>query len=353
MSVGILINANSRKNRGRAGRAEEVRAAVGPHAIVRETKDLSELRPVVEEFIEAGCRYWVSDGGDGTFHWLMNAGREVLSDRGDGAVVQVFPYRLVPTNGGTIDFIARKAGIHGQSDAVIRKLVEGVRLGHEFAAEPIDTLLITGHRVGDPAGVDAFCRVGFAVAVGGIGQRFFAKYYEARNPGPWTIIEVSVKAGLGQAAMLPGLRSLPFLDGLRRFADDVLGGTRARVAIDGRQLPHNLFQGLHAGAVDIDFGTMKLFPYAATPGRMHVVAGAMDRIECAWKWVFLVAGRPVPGGNWIETPGELFEVEALPGETLDPVIDGEIFRGLDRVVVRLGPKVLVPRIPGRAFRYRP
>ncbi|HOU54870.1 MAG TPA: hypothetical protein PLQ97_13160 [Myxococcota bacterium] len=342
MRVGILTNLNSRKNRGQ--RARWLDEVASDEVLVRETRDVREIRPVVEEFIASGCRYWVANGGDGTFHWLMNVGHEVLAERGAWRPGQEFPYRLVPTNGGTIDFVARKAGISRHSDAVIRGIVQQVRSGREMAYREIDTLVVTGHRAGDPEGVDAFRRVGFAVAIGGIGQRFFARYYQSPDPNPWTIIEVSLKAAAGQVASLPGLSAVPWLGGLRAFADDVLGGTRARVTVDGRRFPYGLYQGLHVSSVDIDFGTMRLFPYAAEPGRMHVVVGAMDRLECAWKWTYLVAGRPVPGETWHEFAGRRMEVEAAEGGTLDPIIDGEMYFGLTRLTVEAGPVLRVPRL---------
>jgi hypothetical protein len=99
--------------------------------------------------------------------------------------------------------------------------------------------------------------------------------------------------------------------------------------------------------VAVDFGTMKLFPFAGTPGRLHLVAGAMNPIECTWKWMWLVAGRPVPGGTWHERPGECMEVRAPAGETLGPIIDGEAFHGLDSLSVRPGPTIRVPRLRAR------
>ncbi len=40
----------------------------------------------------------------------------------------------------------------------------------------------------------SFRTYGFASAAGGIGQRFYAKYYEAEDPNPRTIVNVFAKA---------------------------------------------------------------------------------------------------------------------------------------------------------------
>ncbi len=343
-NIGIITNPKSRRNRARMARIERLHRYAGDDALVRATGDLSEVRGVVEEFIDQDCRYWVADGGDGTLHWLMNEGREVLEGRGlwDGA--SPFPFPLVPTNGGTIDFVARRVGIRGRSDAVIRRLVDGVRDGAGFDLVEVPTLEVLGHRAGDLPGVNAFRRIGFATAIGGVGQKFFEKYYESPNPNAWTIIEIAFKSGAGHLASFLPFKGARWLEDWKEHGRHLLSGTRAEVIADGRALPYEVYQGLHVGAVSIDFGTMKLFPFAGEPGKLHLVAGAMAPAECSWKWIWLVAGKPVPGGTWHEFAGETLEVRARDGEVLDPVIDGESFVGLDWLCVRPGPSIQVPRI---------
>ena len=70
----------------------------------------------------------------------------------------------------------------------------------------------------------------------------------------------------------------------------------------------------------------------------------MPWTEAAWKWTYLVLGRPAPGGSWHEVPGRTMCVEATDGCLLDPVIDSEQFHGFERLEVALGPRVHVPVI---------
>jgi hypothetical protein len=342
MRVGILTNLNSRKNRSRPERGAQLQRVLGADGLVRQTRHIDEIRPVLEEFIDRGVRYWVSDGGDGTLHWMLNEGREVLERRGlmrDGTLPL-----LVPTNGGTIDFVARKAGITGSADSVIDSLLAGVRRGRDFPTVEIDSLEVLGHRPGDAPGKPSFRKIGFAVAVGGLGQRFFRLYYQEETPGPWAIIRVAVKGAGGYLLSLPPLDRLPLVPAwLREYGQYLLAGTRAHVVADGRDFGDELYQGLHAGAVNIDFGTVKLFRYAQQPRRLHLVVGVMSQLECTYKWVALVLGVPVPGKRWHEFPGEWMEIEAR-GEPLAPVIDGEVFDGFDWLRVQLGPKVRVPLV---------
>lgn len=350
MPIGLITNLNSRKNKKGSFRGDRLARLVGRHGVARQTQRLEDLKEVLEEFVDRGCKYWVADGGDGTLHWMMNVGREVLQERGSWEAEHPYPV-LVPTNGGTIDFVARKAGIWGGSEAVVRTLVDAVKAGVELPTLELDTVEVLGYRDGDVEGAPSFQRIGFAVAVGGIGQRFFHKYYQAKDPNRWTIIEVSLKAAAGQLASLGPLRRLPVVpDELRQYGRFVLDGTPAVVRADNRVFPEQRFQGLHVSSLDLDFGTMRLFPYAREAGKLHMAVGNLPPHECTYKWLNLVAGKPISSRNWFEFPGECLDVEARGGETLDPNIDGEMFYGLNRVIVRPGPKVLVPSFRGGAAR---
>ena len=337
MQIGVITNPNSRKNRLQPDRVERVRALVGDVGLVRQTTDVAGIRAIMEEFVDRGVRYWVSDGGDGTFHWMLNAGHEALAAR-TGAPGPL----LVPTNGGTIDFVAKKARIRGKADDILTALVAGVRAGRSFETTTMNTLEVVGHRAGER---DAdFRRLGFAAALGGVGQRFFSKYYAEPEQGPAAALKVIAKAATGIVASLPGLRRLPAPQGIRDYGMDLVTGTRAHVVADGHDYDYPLLQGLHVGSIDVDLGAVRLFRYAREPRRLHVVVGTMTPIECTWKWMFLAMGRPAPGRTWHEFPGDRMDIAAEDDQILDPVIDGELFHGFERLSVRLGPDVTVPLI---------
>ncbi len=345
MQVGVITNPHSRKNQAQRGRQRALTNLVGRDGLVRSTASLAEVAPVIDEFIDRGVQYCVSDGGDGTFHWMLNEACAALHRRGLGTAA--LP-QLVPTNGGTIDFVARKAGIHGHADQIIDNLVQSVRAGAAPRTVQLDTLEVRGHRPGDPPDEWAFRKLGFATAIGGIGQRFFAKYYAEPEQSPLAILRVIAKTVGGYWGTLPLLRALPVVpEPLREYGREMLSGTPARVRADGRDYPYGRFMGLHAGAIDVDFGTVKLFRYAATPGRLHIVVGAMSALEATFRWVSLLSGSPIRSRRWHEFPGQALDVEATGDERLDPVIDGELFNGFDRVSVRLGPPVRVPAILSR------
>ncbi len=337
-AIGIVTNPNARKNRA-GRRLETLRALVGDLGVVYETRTVAELPAVATELWRSGVRTWVSDGGDGTFHALLNAAASTapdgLSERGPA---------FLPTTGGTVDFVAKKAGLRGSADGTVRALVALVRGGREPTRVRLDTLELVGWRNAQPE--VPWRRFGFAAALGGVGQRFFAKYYEDPRQGVAGALRVILKGmvGIGHRAPLLGRLIPPHLGA---HAEHLIRPTPAQVTIDERVVPTTALHGLHVGSIDVDVGVARLFPYAREPGHMHVAVGSMTPAEIAVKWMVLAMGRPASGPNWHEQAARSLLVEGR-GESLDPVVDGELYFGFDRLEVRLGPAVSVVQLHGAA-----
>jgi diacylglycerol kinase family enzyme len=335
--IGVITNPHSKKNRTRSGRRDELQRIVGPLGLVRETRSIAEIRPVIDEFRKREVQFWVSDGGDGALHWLLNEAR-----RSGGELP-----RIVPTNGGTIDFVAKRAGIRGQADEVLDRLVRAVRERSELPVEKVPTFVLRGTRV-EKGGAEApFERVGFLAAIAGIGQRFFDKYYLDPFPGPFTVLRVIAK---GLASIALGARGIALIPGLpaswRAYAKELLRPQHARVKVDRRTLSGERWRALHVGAFFAEIGgIVRLFPYAGE-GKLHVMAGNPSPFDVALAIPNLFRGRPM-GRGIADMPAASVEVEALGEELLNPVIDGEIFRGVSRLSVEPGPAVQIPRIDGR------
>src|SRR5690606_14304225 len=131
--------------------------------------------------------YLFCGGGDGSLHW---AGNTLIEARGHSDGLPIF----VPAGGGTIDFVAAKAGIYGSPLRVLRDLVNHLRLGVRPRVRELDTLFIQGAVVGNSGVREDFSRVGFALAAGGVGARFFAEYYEERVRGRRAIARILSRA---------------------------------------------------------------------------------------------------------------------------------------------------------------
>ncbi|MBO0865630.1 MAG: retinol dehydrogenase, partial [Mycobacterium sp.] len=107
MYLGVIVNPQARKNlAARGDRSADLRRIVGQWGEVHETASVEDLRKVVEELYPR-VTHLVGDGGDGALHWLINETEHCVSD----------PERwptFVPTNGGSVNAVARKARVRGR-----------------------------------------------------------------------------------------------------------------------------------------------------------------------------------------------------------------------------------------------
>lgn len=341
--IGVVTNPNSGKNRRRGGdRKLELERAVGRHGIVRQTADVDELRAVLHELFDEGCDHWVADGGDGTLHWLLSVGYQVARERSGGNTPVRLP-RVVPANGGSIDFVAHKAGIRGQAIDVLRQLVAAFERGEIPRTVELDTFRMRG-RTGGPASALEFDRLGFASAIGGIAQRFFEKLYKYKPVDSKAIVTV-IANSLGGAMVSTTPRPLRgFMpDSLRSYADTLFEPTRARVELDGQALAFDDFASLQIGSIDINLGgVVRTFRHAASPGVLHAQAISMPPWELAANLPNLVLGTPIWGRKVYDGPARHLRAVANPGHVLDPVIDGEMFYGLRELEVEAGPRLEIP-----------
>ena len=137
MQIGVITNPNSKKNYRHPNRRRSLEQAVGAHGVVRETRSLDELPAVIAELLDAGCQHWVCDGGDGTLHWVLNSLYAAVRARTPVGQPLDIPV-IVPTNGGTVDFVARKAGLRGDADSIVRRLAARLDdLGHHLVRRTI------------------------------------------------------------------------------------------------------------------------------------------------------------------------------------------------------------------------
>jgi len=268
MQVGVITNPNSKKNYRHPNRRRNLEQAVGSHGVVRETRSLAELPAVVTELLDADCQYWVCDGGDGTLHWVLNALYSAVQARTPAGQPLVLPV-IVPTNGGTVDFVARKAGLKGDADSIVRRLVDRLESPAPLATIQIDTCRVQGarHDVAD------FDRIGLAAALGGIASRFFDHFYALPKDRGALAIAGVIGAAAGSAlvhSLAPPLRRFFSMD-----AGDFFRPTRARVEVDGEVLPFSDFTSMQIGAIDINLaGIVRCFKHAREGGVLHFQARA-------------------------------------------------------------------------------
>ncbi len=121
MEIGAITNPNSRKNRNRPDRASRLQRIVGDMGEVHQTTSVESIKPVLRDFLRKRARYWVADGGDGALHWMLRMGMEVLQED-EFADQSVTLPTMLPTKGGTIDFVANNVGIEGDAEGILATL---------------------------------------------------------------------------------------------------------------------------------------------------------------------------------------------------------------------------------------
>ncbi len=337
--VGVVFNPNSKKNRLRPERFDALVRLVGDVGEVRRTRHVDELREVVDDFLDRGVDHWVADGGDGAFHWLVNAAAVAVRERGRGEAIPP----ILPTRSGTVDFLAVKAKLQGGAEDLIAGLVAGVRAGVRQPALRIDSLRLQGtlgRRADDP-GAD-FDRIGFAAALAGIGQGFFDRFYGHGDLSARGIVTVVGKI-LGSAAMgAPGLRWVPVPDAARAYAEPVFAPQPLDVWLDDERVALEYFRAVNIGSIDIELsGVFRLFPFAADEGVLHALVGDPGVVDVATNLPRMAMGKTLSGTRLVERPVREMRVVAREDASIDPVIDGELFFGLESVRVTAGPKVRV------------
>jgi diacylglycerol kinase family enzyme len=324
MYLGVIVNPLARRNRrGRGDRVAELRHIVGPWGEVHETASIEDLGNTLDR-LHPRVTHLVGDGGDGALHWLINEIERCESD----------PERwptFVPTNGGSVNAVARKARVRGRPDAIIRALAAAAQGDRPPPEMRLDTLRLDG----ETAEGAAFHRLCFGLAAGGVGNRFYDMYYGKPDHGRREVVRVighsfrdylATKVGRSQSS---------------NYASVLFAPTRARVVIDGEEVPTRTHRLLHAGAIDLRIGgPFRLFPKAEKPGALHFQAGEVRPSKIVVQLPAALTNGTLRGPRVRDVNGREMIIEA-DGEPLSPIIDGERFVGITRLMARAGPLIRV------------
>jgi len=299
---------------------------------------------VLREFLRKRARYWVADGGDGALHWMLRLGMEVLQEDEFVGQALALPVTL-PTKGGTIDFVANNVGIEGDAEGILATLRRRIERGTAVEETEVDSMCIDGVRVGAGGEDEPFRTYGFASAAGGVGQRFYAKYYAERDPNPRTIMKVLANTMASTPIAVTPLAKLPGVGRLGSYARQVFEPTRCKITLDGMRLPGDEFTGVHIASMSINLGNvLKFFGKADTPGLMNAIVGTPTPWAIIRNLPRMARGSEMRGRDILDRPCRELVMEATSEELLEPIIDGEYYRGVKRLVFHVGPRVRIPKL---------
>ncbi|HVK86322.1 MAG TPA: diacylglycerol kinase family protein [Kofleriaceae bacterium] len=342
MEIGVITNPNSRKNRNRPDRAERLQRIVGELGEVHKTSSIESIKPVLREFLRKRARYWVADGGDGALHWMLRMGMEVLQEEEFVGQSVTLPVTL-PTKGGTIDFVANNVGIEGDAEGILGTLRRSVEHGATIEETEVDSMVIDGAQIVDGVEV-GFRTYGFASAAGGIGQRFYSKYYQAEDPNPRTIVKVVANTVASAPIALTPLSRLP-LGSWTSYAKEMFEPTACKVMLDGMRLPGESFTGVHVASMSINLGNvLRFFGKADQPGLMNAIVGTPSPWAIIRNIPRMARGEEMRGRDILDRPCRELTMEATGDELLAPIIDGEFYRNVKRISFRVGPRVRIPKV---------
>lgn len=342
MEIGVITNPNSRKNRNRPERVERLQRIVGRMGEVHQTASVDSIKPVLREFLRKQARYWVADGGDGALHWMLRMGMEVLQEDEFAESSVTLPVTL-PTKGGTIDFVANNVGIEGDAEGILATLRRHLEHGATIEETEVDSMVIDGIQLKDGQEVP-FRTYGFASAAGGVGQRFYSKYYADKDPNPRTIVKVIANTIASTPIALSPLSKLPFGQ-WRTYAKEMFAPTPCKITLDGMVLPGDAFTGVHIASMSINLGNvLHFFGKADQPGLMNAIVGTPSPWAMIRNVPRMARGQEMIGRNILDRPCRSMILDATGGELMEPIIDGEYYRNVKRLEFRVGPRVRIPKV---------
>ncbi|HEY5921992.1 MAG TPA: diacylglycerol kinase family protein [Kofleriaceae bacterium] len=342
MEIGVITNPNSRKNRNRPQRVERLQRIVGRIGEVHQTESIDSIKPVLRDFLRKRARYWVADGGDGALHWMLRMGMEVLQEDEFAESSVTLPMTL-PTKGGTIDFVANNVGIQGDAEGILAVLRRHVEHGATIKETEVDSMVIDGIQVKDGKDV-AFRTYGFASAAGGVGQRFYSKYYADADPNPRTIMKVVANTVTSAPIAMSPLSRLP-LGQLTTYAKEVFAPTTCKITLDGMVLPGTSFTGVHIASMSINLGNiLRFFGKADQPGFMNALVGTPTAWGIIRNLPRMMRGQEMVGRDVLDRPCREMKLVATGDELMEPIIDGEYYRNVKSLSFRIGPRVRIPKV---------
>jgi hypothetical protein len=112
------------------------------------------------------------------------------------------------------------------------------------------------------------------------------------------------------------------------------------------RLPGDRFTGVHVASMSINLGNvLRFFGKADQPGLMNALVGTPTPWGIIRNLPRMARGEEMKGRDILDRPCREMIVEANPGEELlAPIIDGEFYRNVTKLVFKIGPRVRIPKV---------
>jgi diacylglycerol kinase family enzyme len=164
-------------------------------------------------------------------------------------------------------------------------------------------------------------------------------------------VKVVARALMSMPMAVTPLGRIPALAPLGAYAESMFRPTRARVTMDGMVLPGDVFTGLHVASMSINLGgVLKFFGKADQAGLLNAIVGTPSPWSIVRNIPRMMRAEEMRGREILDRPCREMAIDAAGGELLEPVIDGEYYRNIRKVSIRVGPRVRIPKVVSRAAR---
>jgi diacylglycerol kinase (ATP) len=301
--IGVIVNPESKENRGRKTVEDQLRKVVGGAGVVHAPQGLEALEDAVQELHREEVSVLAMNGGDGTVHKTVTA---MVRAWGDDPLPM-----LANLRGGTNNTIARGLGIRGRPAEILEAVAS-----RELPTKARTLLCLDGQTYG------------FMLS-NGLFDRYLRAYYE----GEPSMFRAGVVLAQATASAVMGTA----------FAKHLTSAMPVTVTVDGEEWPDLGFMTVPAGTVDdIGLGFIA-FPNAPKQlGKLEVLGIGCSAFNLAFQLPRFYRGLG-PGRDDIRSAvcSEL----VLSSDTPIPChLDGDAYEAGCRVVATPGPIVsfLVP-----------
>ncbi len=316
MRAALIINPASRKNLGNPERSARLEAVLGSGGFAIRTQDPASVLAAVETLLNRDCEVFFSDGGDGAYHYLLNALYLLRPEN---------PPLSAPLAGGTVNGIWSCTRTPASAAAALNAALALPQADIAPLASLRAELEFADGRV--------LSRLCFSAVLGGLGANFFDRYYARSRRG--ALGALAIASGGVLSAL--GLRG----DGGAELRSLLTPG-RFRVTLDEREMSLSEFQLLNAGALYFRIGGLfRVFPLAR-PGRPQFQAGALSASELLANLPNVALGRALSGAQLFDGVGATMSVRAERGAVFSPMLDGEYYPDVIRATVTAGPPIPTP-----------
>jgi diacylglycerol kinase family enzyme len=301
--VGIIINANAKKNRLMKKDPSEVYRRIGGSLVdIRLTRSLDELEDVIGDFQKKAVSYIGVSGGDGSLHHALTVAMKVYGEN------RTPP--LVVLKGGTMDNVSRSIHLRGQGHDVLRRLLKKISAGGKIEIRKRGTM-----RIGD-----RYC---FIFGTGFV-TNFLEEVYRGGEKGNFRNIQVICMA----------FRHLIF----RPERGSLFRRIEGRFTADGRILDLDSSSVILAGTVEhVGMGFAPLYRALEKSGSFHALISGLGPASFLRHIMKIYRGGMVRESPHYDLVADRLTIES--DSRFSYTMDGDMYEASGRLEVAAGPLV--------------